>query len=809
MDEIAARPTPKAVKEILDHPPRTLWEAYDLSMARIMEASSSKVGLELLYTLCIAKAALTLTQVECLINIRPPNLSLDSDDWIDSQEILSSCTGLVMIDPESKIVRFAHETTQTYLLDIYATKIEEAKPLFVMKCLTYLQFPHNSLEFWSEDHVIDRLIHQYPFLEYAAIHWGDHAREVMRGQGNTSGIGSATHGKINSEILKLFRNDGNLACAVRTFLFKTSLQFVHLYKFGGWGAEKRTKGKLKGINQAACFGLDHIIAQLIEEDPQVCIRSGDPFGNVLHWAARGNHELVLRQLLSQPDVGKIINQHSELAHTPLHMALVNRNTLALEMLLENGADPTIQVNRPDPHWNSLQIAVSNRSPNHVRILMQTPNAAELLWQRDVLGQLAINTAADSNDTESMRILLPFYSEAVTTGEHSVDDIRSNFGQTPLHHAAQRGHESATEALLEHHLGQEFIQKLNYQSLNPFELAASTGRLNVLKVFFRLCDRDYLLAQYPSLRRAASRGQSEVVDELLNFFGDLPNASQIFQETLISAAESTSVETVQVVARQHTFAKDDPAIASALVKAESQKNLEMNHYLRSLAGLTDPSESDTTSYPSPKDVFQVALALSRCLGFQRDTLPVVNWILELAEYWLQCKSQREKVDVFDNNSQNAVYLRSQPVIGRTLKPVRRIVLRVTTHDQSSGSGPGTYDQSYTWIAFQKQSGANTLAVRRVITNKTHRGLWTTQTISWPHRPGFDRGIPNCDSQNVGPWLNGLSPGDRVLVIPRADFQAWYNYVQDAQIIIYTTCLRKVIYRPVKLNAGPQLALSFAL
>ena len=38
-----------------------------------------------------------------------------------------------------------------------------------------------------------------------------------------------------------------------------------------------------------------------------------------------------------------------------------------------------------------------------------------------------------------------------------------------------------------------------------------------------------------------------------------------------------------------------------------------------------------------------------------------------------------------------------------------------------------------------------------------------------------------------WLEGLSPGDKISIIPMARFPGWINYVREASIEVYTTCL----------------------
>ncbi|MCJ1232621.1 hypothetical protein MMC14_000574 [Varicellaria rhodocarpa] len=117
---------------------------------------------------------------------------------------------------------------------------------------------------------------------------------------------------------------------------------------------------------------------------------------------------------------------------------------------------------------------------------------------------------------------------------------------------------------------------------------------------------------------------------------------------------------------------------------------------------DPFRTKSEFSPnSPDDVFRAAVYLHRKLHSKPENLPLVNWILELAEYWTVTTSQRDGEDWYDENDPLPVYLRSIPIKGgRPANPVRRITFHVFSHDQSSGSGPGTFD-GYTWFSVTRE------------------------------------------------------------------------------------------------------------
>lgn len=901
MDDLEHSSKPSIVQHKLAHPPTNLNEAYRASFRRIenQKGEAPTYGKEILYTLCIAKTPLKLDQLQCVLSFEKETLTLDPedpDDYVNHSAVVGSSAGLVIVDSETKVVRFGHETTRHYLHNFHSAEIALACSILLKKCLAYLRHPAMRLEYWSEDHAIENLVLKHPFLEYAAVYWGDHAREV----------GADDDEELITNIMDLLQMDENLACATRVLLYKTNRDWISVHKWGGWGAEQRTKGKMRGINLVAYCGLDNILARILQNSPDGYLRSGDPFGNVIHWAARENHEAVLNRLMAQPGIHLIINQPSELGHTPIHVALVFRNTRALKILLGNGADPTIKVER-DPDWHSLQLAIWYGPPKHVEMLLGTSKTDSLLWLKDVLGRLALNIAAGSDDIESLERLLPLYAKAVD-GQHQVGELVDHLNRNPLHKAAQSGQQRATEVILEHSLGQIFARWINYHGQTPFQVAAFTGKLEVVKSYYDRVDREWLLTQHEALDYSAWRGHSEVLRELLNFFGSSPNAQDLYKTTLVNAVDNGRIESVKDVIKKINFAVDDRQfLIPILFAAASKGHVEVIRYLlelgtpvnaldkegstalhlaaskhlssvvrvlleaesvldiRDKTGRTPLScalqskdvassklmlesgseipqlnedcqdwlatqswwahystsqqegskskeniqlNKDNGFVPcSANEVFGAALCLSRLLGRKRETLPLVNWILELAEYWIATDTQRDGEDWYDENDPNPVYLRSLPIIGRELRPVRRIVFHITSHDQSTESGPGDFD-GYTWFSIERQSGGRRSNQVRLLKNKHHRREWTTFHISWPHQQGFGRTPYDPSDTNKETWLTGLGRGDRVLVIPKAQLQAWINYVQRADITIYTTCLRKAVYRRVWSRTGHQLALSFA-
>ena len=172
-----------------------------------------------------------------------------------------------------------------------------------------------------------------------------------------------------------------------------------------------------------------------------------------------------------------------------------------------------------------------------------------------------------------------------------------------------------------------------------------------------------------------------------------------------------------------------------------------------------------------------------------------------------ESQRDGEHWYDENDPNPVYLRSLPIVGRESRPVQRITFQVSSHDQSQGSGPGDFPGSWTWLCIERQAADLRSDSIRLLTNKHHRGDWSKFNISWPDRDGFDWTPDTPDEGDKEKWLARLRQGDRVLVVPKAKWQAWINFVNRAEMTVYTTCLRETAYRRVSPKNGRLQAIDF--
>lgn len=134
--------------------------------------------------------------------------------------------------------------------------------------------------------------------------------------------------------------------------------------------------------------------------------------------------------------------------------------------------------------------------------------------------------------------------------------------------------------------------------------------------------------------------------------------------------------------------------------------------------------------------------------------------------------------------------TQP-LARVLRPVRKIVFRINSHDQGFASDPNA--GSWTWFTAQKLpatdkncqiSGEESSEApaasehRELYRNPVADRRWVTHEVTW-----------RADSDNPAEaeWVSSLKGGERFAVHAWARFPAWVNQISDIRVMVYTVAI----------------------
>jgi ankyrin repeat protein len=498
MDSLAKKHNRRDVRKALENLPKELDDTYSEAMQRIQsqDEEDAKLAKQVLFWISYAFRPLTISQVRHALAVEPGNITFDEDALPDEDVLVSVCAGLVAVDQKSNIIRLVHYTTQQYFGRFRTALFPDAQTSIATTCLTYVSFDAFAEGYCRSDQEMETRMHKYPLLEYAAQHWGVHARE-------------GPEEAIQERVLKFLENNSKLMC---------SIQVMRLpgYRYPGYSQE--FPKHVTGLHLVAYIGLTKIIWLLLEREG-VDINSKDSDGRTaLSWAAESGHEAVVRLLLEhKADVDAKANY----GRTALHRAAGSGHEAVVRLLLEHKVD----VDAKDKDgWTALFWAAGGGHEAVVRLLLEHKADVNA---KDKDGKMVLFRAAGSGHEAVVRLLL----------EHKADvDTKIIYGGTVLHWAAGNGHEAIVRLLLEHKAD---VDAKDEDGGTALYWAARDGHETVVQLLLEhkadvdAKDEDGGTALY----RAAGNGHEAVVRLLLDHKADVNTEDEDGETALHRAAGS--------------------------------------------------------------------------------------------------------------------------------------------------------------------------------------------------------------------------------------------------------------------------------
>jgi hypothetical protein len=154
--------------------------------------------------------------------------------------MVSACKGLVMIDPISKTLRFAHHTIHEYLKGTQKDWLTNAKDDITKICVTYLLSDTFGAGFCGTDAEFETRLQQHPFYDYAARYWDDHYR--------------AASADVDRPILALLENGAKVSALYQAMKASGSDP----------GYSQKMPRDITGLSLAAQLGLPRMTMMLLE-----------------------------------------------------------------------------------------------------------------------------------------------------------------------------------------------------------------------------------------------------------------------------------------------------------------------------------------------------------------------------------------------------------------------------------------------------------------------------------------------------------------------------------------------------------------
>lgn len=513
----------------------TITETYDNIMERINDQSPTdrELAENILLWISHIQRPLTLRELQVALTIREGDTELDLDDLIPRELFISTCAGLVHVEKDTNRIQFVHSTVQEYIQSIKSSRYPEGDVQIATTCIRFL-----SLGIFRMKHDVLtipqflNLIPTYPFLQYAACHWGLHARLAVNRESRAS---------MKAVILGFIDLGDQLVFALRVLLSSIA------GPLGCQCGESLAKNPraVKQINIFAYFGLDCLLEELLNVTEEAVVDSLDGIlGNVLHWASLGEHASTLRLLLSHRLAGTIIDQPPN-QFTPLHLAAEHRKEVSASILLEYGADVT---SRSNLRFTPIHCAAQQGLGSVIGRVLSTESWREVILYKNIFGRTALHEAAVPGHSAVIDTLLQILDTLPISP--TLDELQDNLGRNPLHVIAEWGHSDACRIILASKYGIGLATSKDSRGRVPVQIATAQGRVKVVEQFMKW-DGGRLFTEMPEIVRgalllAAQNGQHLVTAKLLDSLHEFCWSDGSGMTPLHYAASSGDIETVKVI-----------------------------------------------------------------------------------------------------------------------------------------------------------------------------------------------------------------------------------------------------------------------
>ncbi|KAI9778286.1 MAG: hypothetical protein M1816_004153 [Peltula sp. TS41687] len=445
---------------------------------------------KLLLWVTFTERLLTVAEMEHAMTVSRGATKIDKNHVIRITELASLSAGLISID-NNQFPRLTHETAENYFRSNQDSVFPGAELEIAERCLAYLQldaFSNGPCLGLKEFREFEELIEEYPFLEYAALYWGNHARRssaeiiapaalmFLRSESHLASSVQAmwytdTHNsdswdveyvvaalhivaffglkdmvdKLIVEGTNVNMQDSKGTTPLHYAVFRNFVEVVDMLLRAGASSSvecdlslnllHRSWGNLSALMIAATYGYTEIVKLLLaKSNIHVNQEASHPrCWTALFWAIQRAHKDIAVALLAHPNVDK--DHQNRVGETPLMVAIFKNYPDLVELLVDAGADPE----RKDLQGGTaLQRAVDCNYYSTVKWLVQRKVNRSL---RDCLGRTLLHSAAVKDRVDIMRFLLKNCQSLNINAQG--DD-----GETALHDSARLGFIATSKVLLE-------------------------------------------------------------------------------------------------------------------------------------------------------------------------------------------------------------------------------------------------------------------------------------------------------------------------------------------------------------------------
>ncbi|EHK26130.1 uncharacterized protein TRIVIDRAFT_112497, partial [Trichoderma virens Gv29-8] len=494
--------------------------AYEETMNRIMSQDSDTVELAILVLLWItcAKRPLKTLELQHALAIEAKKYRIDEDNLLPIGDMASVCAGLVAVDEESGIIRLIHYTTHEYLKRTQERWFPEAESAITRTCVTYLlldDFRTGPCQtdcvsmFWpcAESCAYRERLRLFPLYQYAANHWGKHARKCS---------------KLDEEVMKFLNSKANLEASTQALMRRwPACLYADVPK------------SVTGLHLASYFGISEAVNAIFQPGLSADVRDSHA-ATPLQYAAMNGHENIVKILLATGQVDP--DSCDKSGRTPISYAAKNGHEGVVKLMLETGK---INHDFSGEYGGKLLLdAVENGHKDVAKLLLAAGKVSP--HYEDEYGETPFLCAIRTGHTNIIRLFLT--KSEVNPG------FRDKYLKTALSYAAEKGYRDIVELLLT--TGEAAPCFADYKNRTPLSYAAERGYRDIVELLLTTGEAAPYTADYKNrtpLSYAAERGYRDIVELLLTTGEAAPYTADNKNITpLLYAAEGGHGDTVELL-----------------------------------------------------------------------------------------------------------------------------------------------------------------------------------------------------------------------------------------------------------------------
>jgi ankyrin repeat protein len=521
MNALEQQVTARDLINALETLPSNIDDIYNSVFNRISSQRLASTLEKLLIVVATARKLLSTEALAHAITVQQDDDDVDELAIPDVRHLASMCSGLIVIDPFG-YVRLVHETIGDYIGKTGLKQSKSGHTMLAELCLIYLQFSAFSSGACGgpeREVLLQERQLKYPFLRYAATHWGVHTQLAY--VNGPSFLGTDILGGMAG---KLMSKSENVAAATQ-FMWLDDIETS-----SGWDAEEN----VHGLHLSAYFGLTDTVSNLLATDVNADVDVQDCLQTTpLMYAAQAGHADIVRLLLhTGADPGRICRR----GRTALHRACERNYDAVVKEIVLSPKDVAVNaIDGGSYSLSALMWAVSNNNSNIIKHLLLR-NDIDVNLKRPNQNKLnAFHQCVVKGQIDNAKLLL-------SDGRVMIESMSSS-RETALPLAVRRGYDEMVALLLE--WGADADTRDIYDG-PPLLRAADENSLECVRILVEH-GVDYQFRDFHGrgiLHGCANHGRSTIMRYLLENLKDLdPNTQGDRGETPLHDAVFRNTEAV--------------------------------------------------------------------------------------------------------------------------------------------------------------------------------------------------------------------------------------------------------------------------